>query len=216
MRLFDGIIFDVDGTLAETHELIFASFNHVAEKYLNKRLTNEEIVALFGPTEDVILKEWMNEDYESARRDYYEFYESNHPHMAEIFPGLSEAIKFIKEKNIPLGIFTGKGRDSASITLKSIGLYDHFDFILSGDDVENHKPSPEGINKFIEKYKLKPERVLMIGDAIHDVMASERAGVKCALVLWDDYSRNKCKECRTDYRFFTVEEFVGFIKKSLA
>lgn len=216
MKLFDGIIFDVDGTLAETHELIFASFNHVAEKYLNKRLTNEEIVSLFGPTEDVILKEWMKEDYESARKDYFDFYESKHSEMAEIFPGLMEVVKFIKEKSIPLGIFTGKGRDSATITLKSIGLYDQFDMILSGDDVDEHKPSPEGINKFLEMYKLNPERVLMVGDAIHDVMASERAGVKCALVLWDEYSRNRCKECKTDYRFFTVEEFVQFIKQSLS
>ncbi len=215
MKLFDGIIFDVDGTLAETHELIFASFNHVAEKYLNMRLTNEEIVALFGPTEDVILKEWMKDDYESARKDYFEFYESKHSEMAEIFPGLKEAVSIIKEHNIPLGIFTGKGRDSAEITLKSIGLYNQFDLILSGDDVDEHKPSPEGINRFIKEYNLKPERVLMVGDAIHDVMASESAGVKCALVLWDEYSRNRCKECRTDYRFYTVNEFVRFIKSSI-
>jgi HAD superfamily hydrolase (TIGR01549 family) len=216
MKLFDGIIFDVDGTLAETHELIFASFNHVAEKYLNKHLTNEEIVALFGPTEDVILKEWMKEDYESARKDYFDFYESKHSEMAEIFPGLRDAVSIIKEHNIPLGIFTGKGRDSAEITLKSIGLYDQFDMILSGDDVDEHKPSPDGINRFIKQYNLKPERVLMVGDAIHDVMASESAGVKCALVLWDEYSRNRCRECKTDYRFYTVEEFVKFIKSSVA
>lgn len=216
MKLFDGIIFDVDGTLAETHELIFASFNHVAEKYLNKRLTNEEIVALFGPTEDVILKEWMKDNYESARKDYFDFYKSKHAEMAEIFPGLIEAIRYIKEKKIPLGIFTGKGRDSATITLKSIGLYDQFDMILSGDDVEEHKPSPEGINKFLGIYNVSPERVLMVGDTIHDVMASECAGVKCALVLWDEYSRNRCKGCVTDYRFYTVEEFVNFIKSSLS
>ncbi|HOI29607.1 MAG TPA: HAD family hydrolase [Melioribacteraceae bacterium] len=215
MRLFDGIIFDVDGTLAETHELIFASFNHVAEKYLNKRLTNEEIVALFGPTEDVILKEWMKGDYEKARKDYFDFYESNHSEMADIFPGMNEVIGYIKEKAIPLGIFTGKGRDSATITLKSIGLYDHFDLILSGDDVEEHKPAPEGIIKFVEKYSLDPGRVLMIGDAIHDVMASESAGVKCALVLWDEYSRNRCRECNPDYKFYNVDEFVDFIKCSI-
>lgn len=216
MKLFDGIIFDVDGTLAETHELIFASFNHVAEKYLNKLLTNEEIVALFGPTEDVILKEWMKDDYESARKDYFEFYESKHSEMAEIFPGLREAVSIIKEHNILLGIFTGKGRGSAEITLKSIGLYDQFDMILSGDDVDEHKPSPDGINRFIKQYNLKPERVLMVGDAIHDVMASESAGVKCALVLWDEYSRNRCKECKTDYRFNKVDEFIAFIKNNLS
>lgn len=215
MKLFDGIIFDVDGTLAETHELIFASFNHVAKKYLNKHLTNEEIVALFGPTEDVILKEWMKNNYESARKDYFDFYESKHAEMAEIFPGLIEAIRYIKEKKIPLGIFTGKGRDSATITLKSIGVYDQFDLILSGDDVAEYKPSPEGILKFIERYKLKPERVLMVGDTEHDVIASQGAGVKCALVLWDEYSRNRCKGCKSDFRFFTVEEFVDFIKVSV-
>lgn len=215
MKLFDGIIFDIDGTLAETHELIFASFNYVAEKYLSKRFTDEEIVSLFGPTEDVILKEWMKEDYEVARKDYFDFYESKHSEMAEIFPGLKEVILYIKKKNIPLGIFTGKGRDSAVITLKAIQLFEHFDMILSGDDVEEHKPSPEGILKFVENYKLNPERVLMVGDTAHDIIASKDAGVKCALVLWDDYSRNKFKNCKTDYLFYTVNEFVDFLKSSI-
>jgi len=54
MKKFEGIIFDIDGTLTSTNELIFASFNHVATKYLNKKLTNEEIISLFGPPEDTI------------------------------------------------------------------------------------------------------------------------------------------------------------------
>jgi len=58
MKKFEGIIFDIDGTLTSTNELIFASFNHVASKYLNKKLTNEEIISLFGPPEDTILKGW--------------------------------------------------------------------------------------------------------------------------------------------------------------
>ncbi|MBM4172523.1 MAG: HAD-IA family hydrolase [Ignavibacteria bacterium] len=215
MNLFDGIIFDVDGTLAETHDLIFASFNHVAEKYLNKRLSNEEIVALFGPTEEVILKEWMKENYDDAHTDYFSFYEENHNELANIFPGLQEIVAYIKSKNIPLGIFTGKGRNSASITLKAIGLYDKFDFIMCGDDVAEHKPSPEGINNFIKEFNLEPSRVLMVGDSLHDVIASAESGVKCALVLWDDYSRHRFKDCKPDFTFYSVKEFSQLIKQTI-
>ena len=75
---FKGIIFDVDGTLTYTNQLIFDSFNHIAEKYIGKRFSDEEIIELFGPTEDVILKEICKDDYESARKDYYSYYKDNH------------------------------------------------------------------------------------------------------------------------------------------
>lgn len=215
MKNFDGIIFDIDGTLAETHELIFASFNHIAEKYLHKRLSNDEIVTLFGPTEDVILKEWMKEHYDAARVDYYYFYEAQHKEMAEIFPGLHDTIALIKSKNIPLGIFTGKGKDSSLITLKAIGLHKYFDLIITGDDVETHKPSPEGINKFVAGYNLDPQRVLMIGDTIMDVTASRDAGVKCALVLWDEYSRSKYSDVDADFVFKSVDKFSSFIIENI-
>ncbi|MEG8947606.1 HAD family hydrolase [Rosettibacter firmus] len=211
MKNFDGIIFDIDGTLASTHELVFESFNYVINKYYNKKLTTDEIIALFGPTEDVILKEWMKEHYENARKDYYEFYESQHNEMANIFPGLEEVIKIIKSKRIPLGIFTGKGRDTSIITLKAIKLYDYFDLIITGDDVKEHKPSPEGINKFLSAFNLKPERTLMVGDTPTDIIASRGAGVKCALVLWDDFSRSRYSNSETDFIFYSVEEFKEFI-----
>jgi len=61
-NLFDGFIFDIDGTLTSTNQLIFDSFNFIAKKYLNRAFTDEEIVAMFGPAEDVILKEWCGEN----------------------------------------------------------------------------------------------------------------------------------------------------------
>ena len=215
MKNFDGIIFDIDGTLASTHDLIFESFNHVINKYHHKRLTTEEIVALSGPTEDVILKEWMKDDYEKARKDYFDFYESQHKEMANIFPGLEEVINLIKDKKIPLGIFTGKGRDTSIITLKAIKLHDYFDLIVTGDDVKEHKPAPEGIIKFLNTFNLKPEKVLMVGDTNTDVIASRNAGIKCALVLWDDFSRNNYSNAEADYIFYSVEEFKKFIEENI-
>ncbi|RJQ59204.1 MAG: HAD family hydrolase [Stygiobacter sp.] len=215
MRNFDGFIFDVDGTLTSTNELIFSSFNHVTQKYLNKRVSNEEIIAMFGPTEDVILQEWMKHDYQDARKDYFDFYSSQHQKMADIYPGMIDVLKFIKSKSIPLSIYTGKGKDSARITLKEIGVYDLFDLIVTGDDVKESKPSREGVDMFVEKFNLDRNKVLMIGDAPADVIAAHRAGVKAASVLWDSYARDKVLQMNSDYVFETVEEFMKFLEENI-
>jgi len=86
---FKGIIFDIDGTLTSTNELIFASFNNITEKYLGKTFTSDEIISLFGPTEDQILKEMCGNDFAQAKKEYYDYYDSNH-HMADLYPGIKD------------------------------------------------------------------------------------------------------------------------------
>jgi HAD superfamily hydrolase (TIGR01509 family) len=215
LRNFDGIIFDIDGTLTATHDLIFATFNHISEKYFNKKMSKEDILSMFGPTEDVILKEWMKDKYEDARETYYSFYQSKHNSMADVFPGLTETINLIKSKGIPLGIYTGKGKDSSFITLKEIDLLHQFDLIITGDDVAEHKPSPEGINLFVDKFNLVRERVLMVGDAHVDVIAARDAGVKIASVLWDSYHKDQVLELNPDFIFYNVVDFSKFIKDNI-
>ena len=207
---FKGIIFDVDGTLTYTNQLIFDSFNHIAERYLDKRFSNEEIIALFGPTEDVILKEICKDDYESARKDYYSYYKDNHS-IAQLYEGIKSLLIEINDADILLSIFTGKGRTSALITLNELGLTDYFDMIISGDDVLNHKPSPEGIIKFLKKHNFNPLDVLMIGDAPSDIIAANEAGVEIASVVWDSYSENEVKKLNQNNVFYTVDELRNYI-----
>jgi HAD superfamily hydrolase (TIGR01549 family) len=214
MRLFDGILFDIDGTITSTYELIFDSFRYISNKYLNKSLTNEEIMKLFGPPEDVIIKEWTGSNYDKAREDYYDYYTKNH-HLANLFPGIKEVLIYIKSKNVRLAIFTGKGREAATITLQKLEVYDYFDMIITGDDVKEHKPSAEGINNFINEFNLDKRKVLMIGDAPPDFKAARSAGVKIASVLWDDYVKEEVKSLRSDFHFHTVEEFKKFIYENI-
>ena len=209
-NLFDGFIFDIDGTLTSTNQLIFDSFNFIAKKYLNKTFTDEEIIAMFGPTEDVILKQWCGNKFEEARKEYYKYYSDNH-WKAELYPGIKEILEYLKSKNFPLGIFTGKGRDASMITLKKLGVDHYFDLIVTGDDVVNHKPSAEGILKFVKHFNLNKERVLMIGDSAGDVKASKEAGIKVASVLWDSYAHEKVKTLNSDYYFHSVEELREFL-----
>ena len=209
-NLFDGFIFDIDGTLTSTNQLIFDSFNFIAKKYLNKTFTDEEIIAMFGPTEDVILKEWCGEKFEEARTEYYKYYSDYH-WKTKLYSGIKEILDYLKSNNFPLGIFTGKGRDASMITLRKLNVVHFFDLIVTGDDVINHKPSAEGILKFVNHFGLRKERVLMIGDSVGDVKAAKKAGIKIASVLWDSYRREKVLTLESDYYFHSVEELGKFL-----
>jgi len=209
---FKGIIFDVDGTLTFTNQLIFDSFNHITKKYLGKSFSDDEIIALFGPTEDVILKQICPDEYESARRDYYSYYKDNHS-IAQLYDGIKSLIIEIKSSDILLSIFTGKGRTSALITLDEYGLTDYFDMIVSGDDVANHKPSPEGIVMFLQQYNLNPKDVLMIGDAPSDIIAARECEVEIASVVWDSYAEDEVRKLNSKNIFHSVAELRKFIFK---
>lgn len=210
LNKFKAIIFDIDGTLTFTNQLIFDSFNYIAEKYLGKRFTNEEIISLFGPTEDVILRQMFPHNFEEVRKDYYEYYHRNHE-IAQLYDGIKELLVDLKNSGVILGIFTGKGKTSSLITLNFLGIRDLFDMIVTGDDVKNHKPSPEGIIKFLQTFNLSPKDVLMIGDAPSDIKAAREAGVQIASVVWDSYSADKVRELNKETVFETVEELRKFI-----
>jgi len=215
MKNFDGIIFDIDGTLTSTNDLIFAAFNFIAAKYLNRTFLNQEIINLFVPPEDVILRELCGHNFEAARKDYYQFYSDNH-HLASVYSGIIDLLDYLKSKNIFLSVYTGKGRRAALITLDKLNLSKYFDMIVTGDDVENHKPHPEGILVFLDKFNLKKERVLMIGDAPSDIKAAKSAGVKVASVLWDPYVKKELNlTLKSDFIFHSVNELKLYLIKNL-
>lgn len=215
MKKFSTFIFDVDGTLAHTNKLIFESFRHVAKKFLGRTLTDEEIIELFGPTEDVILREWMKDKYDTARKDYFDFYTSEHQNMVKSFNGLDEILELLKASNKNLAVFTGKGKDSTRITLEKLNMNHYFDLIVTGDDVVKHKPSGEGIIKILEHFDENPENVLMIGDSPHDITASKETGVPIAAVIWDSYAAKDIPSLDPDYILNTPQELHTFVQESL-
>jgi HAD superfamily hydrolase (TIGR01509 family) len=210
------VIFDMDGTLTRTNQLIFASFNHVAEKYLGTRLAPEEIVSLFGPPEEGGLATLLGDDrVPGAMDDLCRFYGEHHAEMAAVHQGIPETLRFLRGKGLPLALFTGKGNRTTAITLQALGLADLFDMVVSGSDVVRHKPDPEGITRVLEKFRLPGERTLMIGDALSDIRASRAAGVRVAAVLWDCLDRERVLAAAPDFVFHTVMEMDAWFRTSL-
>lgn len=207
-RLF---IFDIDGTLTSTNRLIFDSFNHIYDKYFGKILTPKEVIALFGPTEEEIINELFGESAEEAIAEYFNYYEKNHG-IAALHDGIAPLLDFLSEQGAFIAAFTGKGRRSAEITLKELGIFDKIGILISGDDVTKKKPSGEGINTILQFYGLKPEEAIMIGDSTADIKAAREAGVAVASVLWDCYSIDAVKGMNGEMLFNTVEELRGHFK----
>ena len=210
------VIFDMDGTLTQTNELIFASFNHVALKYIGKILSPPEIIALFGPPEEGALRRMFGEqNVPGAMDELCDFYRAHHKEMARLHTGMDDMLRYLKQKGVRLAVFTGKGKRTATITLEEFGIAEYFDLIVSGNDVVKHKPHPEGIARVLEAFTLKPEEVLMVGDSLTDLKASRAAGVKIASVLWDSYDREQVLQAKTDFVFHTVGEMLDWLRAHL-
>ncbi len=213
MKRLSCVIFDIDGTLTQTNELIFATFNYVTQKYTGKTYTPSEITAMFGPPEEIAIEKLVGKERnDDAIADFYSFYESHHPAMAGAYEGISDILDFLKKKGILLAVFTGKGKRSALITLEKLHIKNYFDLIITGSDVRLHKPSAEGIKSVMSRFGLEPDEVLMVGDAVADVKAAREAGVQIAAVLWDSYSKEKVMQMEVDYYFHDVKEFSDWIK----
>ena len=213
MKHISCVIFDVDGTLSQTNDLIFATFNHVAERYVGKTLSEKEITAMFGPPEEVAIERLVGEKrFPEAMEDYYSFYDTHHPHMAGTYQGVREILDFLKGRGILLAVFTGKGKRTTLITLKHIGIKDYFDLIVTGSDVNNHKPSAEGIHIVLKTFGLQPGEVLMVGDSVSDIKAAREAGVAVAAVVWDSYGKDKVLQMNVDFLFHDVEGFSGWLR----
>ncbi len=209
-------IFDMDGTLTQTNQLIYDSFNYIARKYRDRTYTIPEITAMFGPPEeDALLSIVEPGEIDAVMEDYLSFYRANHSRLARLYPGIEETLRFLKERGRTIALFTGKGSRTTAITLEEFGLNAYFDAVVTGNDVENHKPSPEGIRRVLERFSLHPDDALMIGDAVSDVKAARGAGVPVVAVLWDSYGKERVLQMNADFVFHDVSEFHRWVRTEL-
>ncbi len=216
MKKLSCVIFDIDGTLAETNELIFASFNYIAGKYLRKHFSPEEITALFGPPEETAIERLVGAERSPiAIADFFDYYKSNFSSTAKLHTGMLDVLEYLKAKKVLLAVFTGKGSRSTELTLEGLGIRHFFDMIVTGHDVKAHKPSADGIHTVIQRLGVERSEVLMIGDAVSDVRAAHEAHVPIAAVVWDSYGKEKILGMKTDYLFRDVKELHEWLENIL-
>jgi HAD superfamily hydrolase (TIGR01509 family) len=210
------VIFDLDGTLVRTHDLICASFNHLMARHLGRTMEQAEIVALFGPPEEgAIEKVFGPERTPALMQELLEFYAAQHSVLADLHEGIEELLRFLKERGIRLALFTGKGKWTTDITLRAFGLESYFEVVVTGNDVEHHKPHPDGIRQALERFGMEPARALMVGDSVSDAKAARAAGVRIASVLWDAFDPGNVRAFNGACVFESVAAFDAWCRAQL-
>lgn len=180
------VVFDFDGTLADTLPLIFKALIHVFKTYDGKELTGGHIVSMFGPTEEGIIRKHLanSAELESAVTEFFRVYEQEHDTAVPRSDEIGRMLRRLKDQGIKLGVYTGKGRKSLDISLKRLGLESLFDVTVSGDDVRNPKPDPEGVILALQSLGAKAEETIFVGDSDADMRAGRAAGVRIVGVQW--------------------------------
>ncbi|QOK30106.1 HAD family hydrolase (plasmid) [Cytobacillus oceanisediminis] len=180
-----AVIFDFDGTLADTLPVCFLAFETVFKKFDNREVTTEEIIEMFGPSETgIIRKNLKNNNYDEAIELYYEIYQDQHSNIVQNNEEIKTLLEQLKTNGYKLGIVTGKARRSLDISLDCLGLNTFFDVIITGDDVEFQKPNPEGIYKALENLNVSHKEAVFLGDSEADIIAGKEASVTTIGVQW--------------------------------
>ena len=181
------LLFDLDGTLCDTDEMIVQTMYQIYKDYKPAKIrTREEIYYFSGPPiRDTLANEFPDYDgdemYEVFKRMSKGFYASTvKPYEDEI-----KILKALKEKGYLLGVVTNKGLPLTLYSLEICHIDGLFDIVISADDVAIPKPDPSGIYKALEKFGIKNKKeVLYIGDNDIDYVTASNAGVDTLLVTW--------------------------------
>ncbi len=183
-RQITTVLFDFDGTLIDTNEVIIQSFQHTFKKVLGKEMPLEEIIRNFGEPLAVTMEKMLEIPPEEAMSIYREYHYEKFDELIEIFPGMLELVRVLKMQGYKLAIVTSRLRHTTMKGLEKYGLEEYFDYVLTADDTDKHKPDPTPINLTLEKLGSKPSEAIMIGDSMFDILCARNAGVESVLVGW--------------------------------
>lgn len=193
------ILFDLDGTLIDTNELIITTYLHTLDKYYPGKYSREDVLPFMGPTLHEAFSTVDPDRVEELVLEYRTFNLANHDALVKEFPGVLETIKKLSESGYKLGVVTTKRGDTAMKGLRLMGLDPFFKVVVAMEHVTNVKPDPEPILKALEQLDSTPAQALMVGDNFHDILAGKNAGTKTAGVAWSIKGRDYIAKYEPDY-----------------
>jgi pyrophosphatase PpaX len=204
-----AIIFDFDGTLADTLPVCFYAFQSVFKEFDDIEVTSDEIKSMFGPSETGIIKENLkNSNWDEAIDIYYQKYSEKHAELVMANEEVDDLLQLLKEQGYKLGIVTGKARKSLAISLDHLNMKERFDVIITGDDVSIPKPHPEGLNQALALLNVTRDEALFIGDSDADIKAGKQANVRTVGVQWLPNYQTQDFSIQPDQTFNRVGEFI--------
>jgi pyrophosphatase PpaX len=206
------LLFDLDGTLIDTNELIITSYLHTLEKYYPGKYHREDVLPFMGPTLVEAFSTVNSDRVEELVQEYRTFNIANHDLLVKEFEGVFETIQTLYEKGYKLAIVTTKKHDVAMKGLRLTGLDKFFEVVIALDHVEKVKPDPEPIFKALELLDSTPSEAIMVGDNFHDILSGKNAGTLTAGVAWSIKGRDYIAKYEPDYILENMTDLVTILE----
>jgi pyrophosphatase PpaX len=180
---YKGILFDLDGTLLDTTDLILKSFQHTVRTHEGCDADIELVKSTFGrPLIEALAL--MGKDPEAMIKTYREYNSRYHDELAKVFAGVVDVIRQLSGEGIKLAVVTSKTRVTSVRGLRLFDLDKYFPVVIGHEDCRRHKPHPEPVQLALAALGLPAGDCLMVGDSPFDMMSAKAAGVKTAAVRW--------------------------------
>lgn len=187
--MYKHIIFDVDGTLIDTHEATIMALDKVLKEVTGHSFEREELLFAIGVSGKVSLPRFgisSTAEIEAVSLKWSEYLRLYSMHI-KMYPGIEKMFNELNSKNIKMGLVTSNTRyelDSLMPYFLPFKLKDFVEHTVCSDDTVRNKPYPDPILKFLELSGCKPSEAIYIGDTAHDFNCAQSAGVDFGLAAW--------------------------------
>jgi pyrophosphatase PpaX len=178
------VIWDLDGTILDTTDVIFASYKYAFKKVLDKEVSDENVLAQFGKTLYDAMGEMCPERANELVDAYRDHNHAHHDEMITPFPGVADALANTHRRGFYQAIATSKTEWLSRHGLKLFDLEKYFNEVVGYESSKKHKPNPEPILTALEKLKAEPNEAIYIGDSVADAECADNAGVHFVAALW--------------------------------
>jgi pyrophosphatase PpaX len=224
------VLFDLDGTLIDTTDLIFRSYQHALASVLDAPASPAELFLGYGQPLYAAFGSILAHRQVQLAPDAYAhlvqrlvtayrtFNVAEHDRLTRPFPGVSATLGELKARHYHLGLVTSKSREIAWRGLRLIGVADHFETAVFLEDTERHKPNPDPLWLALERLGRRdnPARALYVGDSTHDVRAGQAAGVRTAAALWGPFPPESLLALGPDFALAAASDLLAVLPGSEA
>jgi pyrophosphatase PpaX len=212
----DAVLFDFDGTIVDTTELIYESMRRATGEVLGRELGRETLLANVGqplPRQMELLADGQPDKTEELLDVYLRHNEELHEGLIREFPNVGTSLARLRDAGLRLAVVTSKRRLSVQRALDSFpDLRGVFDVFVTMEDTIEHKPFPAPLLKGLELLgDVSSERATYVGDAPFDVAAARAAGVMSVALSWGAFTVDDLRAAGPDHLFEDLDSAVDFL-----